>query len=84
MTAFLRERAWRLPKTSLVIPNVLPPTPPGQLALKVRSCHLEASLIPAIWALDHADGLIAGNTVNFLYPFDLATKVWSCTAPLPA
>lgn len=24
MTAFLKQRAWRLPKTSLVIPNVLP------------------------------------------------------------
>ena len=35
MTAFLRERAWRLPKTSLVIPNVLPPAPTGQPALKV-------------------------------------------------
>lgn len=30
MTAFLRERAWRLPKTSLVIPNVLPALEPGQ------------------------------------------------------
>ena len=24
MTAFLKQRAWRLPKTSLVIPNVMP------------------------------------------------------------
>ncbi len=30
MTAFLRERAWRLPKTSLVIPNVLPLLDAGQ------------------------------------------------------
>ena len=30
MTAFLLERAWRLPKTSLVIPNVLPALGPGQ------------------------------------------------------
>ena len=25
MTAFLRQRGWRLPKTTLVIPNVAPP-----------------------------------------------------------
>ena len=30
MTAFLRERAWRLPKTSIVIPNVLPQLGAGQ------------------------------------------------------
>ena len=30
MTAFLRERAWRLPKASIVIPNVLPAQEAGQ------------------------------------------------------
>lgn len=35
MAAFLRERAWRLPRTSLVIPNVLPPPEPGRLLPEV-------------------------------------------------
>lgn len=35
MTAFLRERAWRLPKTSLVIPNVLPSLDAGPEAPEV-------------------------------------------------
>ena len=48
MTAFLRERAWRLPKTSLVIPNVLPPAAPGQPALKASHLHLEDTLIPCV------------------------------------
>ncbi len=35
MTAFLKQRAWRLPKTSLVIPNVLPP-PDGDTPSQAR------------------------------------------------
>ena len=42
MTAFLRERAWRLPKTSLVIPNVLPSMDAEQGSLEVSS-NLHAS-----------------------------------------
>ena len=33
MTAFLRQRGWRLPKTALVIPNVAPPRLDPQQAL---------------------------------------------------
>lgn len=37
MTAFLKQRAWRLPKTSLVIPNVLPASDPD-LPAQARCC----------------------------------------------
>jgi len=44
MTAFLRERAWRLPKTSIVIPNVLPQLGAGQGQPEVNNVTIRPPL----------------------------------------
>lgn len=55
MTAFLRQRGWRLPKTALVIPNVAPPRLDPQQALpQAPGGGPQASgLVPQLACLAH-------------------------------